>query len=174
LSFALYIWSAYSGWTYNWEAVCVLTPFTLAFFWLTGVYFYRNFENQKLRFWLPFALAVGGVIDRNNPSPLGAVTMLGTGLAVTQGQRVKLSDWARKWLNIAGRISYPLYLTHLIVIILAAVYIPNLPAIGSYLVYAACVAVATVIYVVIDLPMTIYAKKQMTRGAGRHSPPVQP
>jgi peptidoglycan/LPS O-acetylase OafA/YrhL len=166
LSFALYIWSAYTGGTYNWEAICDLAPFALAFFWLTGVYFYRNFENQKLRLWLPFALAVGGVTDWNNPSPLGGVTMLGAGLVATKGESIKLNDRARKWLNIAGRISYPLYLTHLIVIILAAVYIRHLPVIGSYLVYAACVAVATVIYVVIDLPMTIYAKKQMTRVKG--------
>jgi peptidoglycan/LPS O-acetylase OafA/YrhL len=133
----------------------------LFFLWLGGFLYYRHWYNDRVNFWLPYALVVAGTVDWNQTWPHGALLMLILGLVISRAKYIKLSDKACKWLNIAGGISFPLYLIHYIMIILAAALIHHLPPYAGCLYYFVCVAGAALLYYAIDVPITAFSKRKL-------------
>jgi peptidoglycan/LPS O-acetylase OafA/YrhL len=133
----------------------------LFFLWLGGFLYYRHWNNDKVNIWLPYALVFAGTVDWNQSSPHSTLLMLALGLVIARANHIKLSDKARKWLNVAGGVSYPLYLIHFIMLIVGAPFVQNMsPYAGCYY-YFVCVAGAALLYFTIDVPITSFSKRKL-------------
>ncbi len=145
---------------YGWSIIA------LAWAWLIGFLLHRHSSDPGK--WALYAVAFValGSSSAGNPSVYGSLTLALCAVMLHPRLKFALGEKTRRALLVLGDISYPLYLSHLAVIVFAGLWLHGqMPVYMDYLLYGVALAVAGVIYVGVDLPSRRYACRRARRAA---------
>ena len=145
---------------YGWSMIA------LVWAWLIGFLLYRHSNDSQK--WAIYAIAFValGSSSAGNPSVYGSLTLTLCAVMLHPQLKFAISEKTRRVLLVLGDISYPLYLSHLAVIVFAGLWLQgNMPVYVDYLLYGVALAVAGMIYVGVDLPSRWYVRRRARRAA---------
>ena len=155
----------------------------LAWAWIGGFIIYRHRERPIA--WVVAGIAgiimTSGTIADYNPGVFARYTIGLTVLLMWVAPRLNVSERLGKWLDLAGDISYPLYLAHFPVLITLYALLRGTAWNAPSLYIAAAIGVSVAIYYGFDLPMRkrlsgkrIAAKNALVTAEDKPSAPRRP
>lgn len=137
----------------------------LAWFWIAGFIFwkYRRFAWAAVLLVVPATLLTPA--DGVSSQPFGWIVVLVATLLLVSAGNIKLPQWAISLGNLAGGVSYPLYLLHRQMLYIAyCALTPHLArSISSVLGTVGCIILAWIVYALLDEPIQRWAKKTNTQ-----------